>query len=98
MALEQVSVYLSQFDRLTVFGMGMATALLVMLLGAIIKGLCRPSAHKQRLMQIQDDKKQAQRELAKLTQDYLQRVKKQARDQQRGGGRTPARAPAKQTS
>ena len=97
MELEQVSAYLAQFDRLTVFGMGMATALLIMLLGALIRGLGRASGYRQRLRQIQGDKKQAQQELRQLTHDYLKRVKRSGQDQkaQKGRERTPARAPTK---
>jgi hypothetical protein len=64
------------YELLILLGLLLAALLVIWLVSAVIEALTRPSAHKKRLMQIQIDKKQAQKELAKLTQDYLQRMKR----------------------
>jgi hypothetical protein len=71
--MEVVQLYvLSPQQVLGLFAMGMVATGIVVILYATITGLCQSNEHKQRLMQIQDEKEQAKRELSQITQDYLQ--------------------------
>jgi hypothetical protein len=91
----QVTVYLSWVDLfiLLILFIG-AVASLVVLVGAVLRVLIRPNDRKRRLRQIQIDKDLAQLELTKLTQDFVQRAKQYAQDQQlhQNGERNPTRA------
>jgi hypothetical protein len=75
--MEIVQLYvLSPQQVLALFAMGMVATGIVVFLYATITGLCQSSKLQQRLMQIQDEKERAMRELSQITQSYLQQGRK----------------------